>query len=286
MLGEPYTGIMTQALRLRYALLPAWYTAFHEAATEGYPIVRSQYFVHPTDESGFAIDDQMYLGSTGLLVKPVTTEGGESVDVYISDEETYYDYFDYTTYTGKAQRTHTVSAPLEKIPLLMQGGHIFPRKDRPRKSSGLMKWDPYTLVVVLDKTGSQADGTLYADDGETFDYQQGAYVHRKFSFSEGELKSVDIGTKGAKTIGFLKTMKDVRVEKIIIVNAPSSWSSVQEVTVTEDGVRGSRQVELTYHAPSAGKAAWAVVRNPATAIGVDWSISFPKEGASGPKTEL
>ncbi|OCT45684.1 Glucosidase 2 subunit alpha [Cladophialophora carrionii] len=286
MLGEPYTGIMTQALRLRYSLLPAWYNAFHEAATEGYPVVRSQYFVHPGDERGFAIDDQMYLGSSGLLVKPVTQEGGESIDVYIADDENYYDYFDYTVYSGRAGRTHTVSAPLDKIPLFMQGGHIVPRKDRPRKSSGLMKWDPYTLVVVLDKKGERAEGTLYVDDGETFDYQLGAYIHRNFSFENGELKSTDIGKKGAKTIAYLKTMKDVKVEKIIIVNAPAPWSSVGEVTVTEDGVRGSRQVELIYHAPTAGKAAWAVVRNPATPVGVDWNISFPEPSESAVKTEL
>ncbi|KAI9879676.1 MAG: hypothetical protein M1823_006812, partial [Watsoniomyces obsoletus] len=50
MAGEPYTGIMTQALRLRYSLLPAWYTAFHEASTDGYPVVRAQYYVHPEDD--------------------------------------------------------------------------------------------------------------------------------------------------------------------------------------------------------------------------------------------
>src|SRR5690349_2098590 len=91
LLGEPYTGIMGQAMRLRYALLPAWYTAFHESSVDGSPIVRSQYYVHPEDEKGYAIDDQLYVGSTGLLIKPVITEGAESVDVYLSDDENYFD---------------------------------------------------------------------------------------------------------------------------------------------------------------------------------------------------
>ncbi|KIW29067.1 uncharacterized protein PV07_04910 [Cladophialophora immunda] len=285
MLGEPYTGIMTQALRLRYSLLPAWYTAFHEAATDGHPIVRAQYFVHPSDERGFDIDDQMYLGSTGLLVKPVTVEGGESVDVYLSDDENYYDYFDYTTYAG-GSRTHKIDAPLDKIPLLMQGGHIIPRKDRPRKSSGLMKWDPYTLVVVLDKHGEKAEGTLYVDDGETFDYQQGAYIHRQFSFEGGVLRSSDIGTKGAKTAGYLKAMKGVKIEKIIVVNAPAAWSSAGELAVSEDGFKGERKVEISYHAATGNKAAWAVVRSPGMGIGVDWSVKFPESASSAPKTEL
>lgn len=281
MLGEPYTSIMTKALRLRYALLPAWYTAFHEAATGGLPVVRSQYYVHPDDEKGFSIDDQMYLGSTGLLVKPVTTEGGESVDIYLSDDENYYDYFDYTIYSG-GSKTHKVDAPLEKIPLLMQGGHIIPRKDRPRKSSGLMKWDPYTLVVILDKKG-EAEGTVYVDDGETFGYEQGAYIHRKFTLSDGVLRSSDIGSKGPKTASYLKSMKGVKVEKIIVVNAPTSWSEVSEVIVTEDGVKGDNKAELNFHSATGNKAAWAVVRNPGNGIGTDWTIRFPEGSGDNPE---
>jgi len=278
LLGEPYTGIMTKALRLRYSLLPAWYTAFHEASTHGYPLLRAQYFVHPEDERGFAIDDQFYLGSTGLLVKPVTAEGAESVDIYIADDETYFDYFDYTRYRG-AGKTHAVAAPLEKIPILIQGGHIIPRKDRPRKSSGLMKWDPYTLVVVLDQNG-QAMGTVYVDDGETFDYQQGAYIYRQFRMTDGVLQSTDLSSKGSKTAAYLKTMSEVRVEKIIVVNAPREWAGKEEVIVWEDVSGSSKhsvQAGLTYRAPHGGKAAWAVVRSPGVGIGTSWRIDFGTE---------
>ncbi|KIV86341.1 hypothetical protein PV11_01956 [Exophiala sideris] len=272
MLGEPYTSIMTKALRLRYMLLPAWYTAFHEASVDGYPIVRSQYYVHPEDEKGFELDDQFYLGSTGLLAKPVTTEGAESVDIYLSDNENYYDYFDYTMYSG-GSKTHKIVAPLDRIPLLMQGGHIIPRKDRPRKSSGLMKWDPYTLVVVLNKNG-EAGGTLYTDDGETFDYEQGAFIHRKFTLENGKMKSTNLATKGAKTASYLKTMIDVKVEKIIVVGAPAQWSKMDQVFVTAEGAKGSTSAELIYHGAVGGKAAWAVIRGPGTSIGEDWTISF------------
>lgn len=282
MLGEPYTGIMTQALRLRYALLPAWYTAFHEASIDGYPIVRAQYYVHPADEKGFAIDDQMYLGSTGLLVKPVTKEAADTVEIYLSDDENYFDYYDYTIHSG-AGRSHMIAAPLEKLPILMQGGHIIPRKDRPRKSSGLMKWDPYTLVVVLDKKG-EAEGTLYADDGETFDYQNGAFIHRKFKLVEGTLSSEDLSTKGSKTSTYLKTMKDVKVEKIIIVNAPSSWDGKTTVSVT--GASKPSSAELIYHALDGKRAAWAIIRNPGVGIGVDWKIELPDASEGKVKTEL
>lgn len=272
LLGAPYTQIMAQAIRLRYQLLPAWYTAFHQASVDGSPVVRAQYYVHPSDERGFAIDDQLYLGSTGLLAKPVTTEGSTSTDIYLADGENYYDYFDYTVHHG-AGKTVQIDAPLEKIPLLMQGGHIIPRKDRPRKSSGLMKWDPYTLVVVLGKDG-KADGSLYVDDGETFDYQKGAFIHRHFIFDESALRSEDVATKGALTAKYLSTMANVRVESVILVNAPKSWKDKSSVLVVGEGSKSGSSASLSWHAEVDGKASWAVVRDPGVAIGKDWRIDF------------
>jgi alpha 1,3-glucosidase len=111
--------IISQAIRLRYQLLPAWYTAFHEASVEGMPIVRPEYYVHPEDEQVFGMDDQLYLGATGLLAKPVVNKDQNSVDVYLSDNEKYYDYFDYTIYQGGG-KWHTIEAPLDKTSVLMQ----------------------------------------------------------------------------------------------------------------------------------------------------------------------
>lgn len=272
LIGDPYTAIIAQAIRLRYQLLPAWYTAFHEASVNGTPVVRPQFYVHPADESGFDIDDQLYLGSTGLLAKPVVSEGATSVDIYIADDEKYFDYFDYTIYQG-ASRRHTVPAPLEKIPLLMQGGHIIPRKDRPRRSSGLMKWDPYTLVVALDKNG-KADGTIYIDDGETFDYESGAYIHRRFSFQDSTLSSEDVGTKGPKTAKFLKSMEGVRIEKVVIVDPPKEWQEKSSVTVIEDGAKAASTSPLEYFAQEHGKAPFAILKDPNVGIGKTWSIEF------------
>ncbi|KAF2021384.1 glycoside hydrolase family 31 protein [Aaosphaeria arxii CBS 175.79] len=283
--GSPYTEIMTQALRLRYQLLPAWYTAFHEAATTGAPIIRPNYWVHPEDEAGFAIDDQLYIGSTGLLAKPVTKEGADSVSVYLADSQPYYDYFDFTTYQG-AGHHHTVPAPLEKIPLLMQGGHVIPRRDRPRRSSGLMKFDPFTLVVVLDSAGN-ANGTLYLDDGETFEYEQGAFIHRRFSFSakHASLTSTNLGGRATtKTDKYLKTMANVRVEKVIVVGAPSAWQHKTSVTVMEEGAKESarrKQVDFEFFPADGKKAAWAVVRDPRVAIGKGWKIDFSDKSGGG-----
>ena len=50
-------------------------------------LYRPQYVMFPQDSKGFAIDDQVYLGSSGLLIKPVVTESATEVDMYISDDQ-------------------------------------------------------------------------------------------------------------------------------------------------------------------------------------------------------
>jgi mannosyl-oligosaccharide alpha-1,3-glucosidase len=42
---EPYTSHLRDALRLRYQLLPAMYTAFHTSSVNGLPILRYSLFV-------------------------------------------------------------------------------------------------------------------------------------------------------------------------------------------------------------------------------------------------
>jgi len=271
--GEPYTEIITQALRLRYQLLPAWYTAFHEASVSGTPVLRPHYYVHPSDEAAFAIEDQFYLGGTGLLVKPVVTEGAETVSIYLPPNEIYYDYFTYTIHKGSGS-TITLPAPLDKIPVLMQAGHILPRKDRPRRSSGLMRYDPYTLIITLGPQGT-AEGELYIDDGESYEYQDGAYIHRRFVFSADRLTSEDLADKPVKEKkrrDYLKTMSSVRVEKIIIIGAPAAWEGKSTVGVSE--LETDREVEMAFFKGDGTRANWAVVRNPGVGVGRGWRVSF------------
>ena len=278
--GDPYLGIITQVLRMRYSLLPVWYTAFHEASTTGAPIIRPNFYVDPEDEKGFEIDDQFYVGSTGLLVKPVVAEGQEKIDIYFSDE-VYYDYTDFTIHNAKGYKT--VDVPLSKTPIYMRGGHIIPRRDRPRRSSDLMRYDPLTLVVALGRDGN-AEGSLYLDDGDSFDYEQGAFIHRQFTFeaNANTLTSSDLAAPRSKDgnkkkDSFVKSLKNVRVEKVVLIGVPSSWREKNSVQVIEESPNGSKVkkvMEMAWYPATGGKAAYAVVRDPGVAVGGDWFIDF------------
>lgn len=40
LLEQPYKGIVRDILRLRYSMLPVWYTAFRETSVTGMPVLR------------------------------------------------------------------------------------------------------------------------------------------------------------------------------------------------------------------------------------------------------
>ncbi|KAF3912800.1 Alpha-glucosidase [Arthrobotrys entomopaga] len=286
--GDPYTSIIRDAIRLRYTLLPAWYTAFHRASQDGMPIIRPNFVVHPDDEDGFAIDDQIYIGDTGLLVKPVVHEGVDKVDIHLSDGEVYYDYWTYQIYQGKGAKEY--HAPLEKIPVLMRGGHIFPRRDRYRRSSGLMKHDPFTLVVVLDNKGN-AEGYLYHDDGESFNYKQGHYVHRKFTFdgSSKTLVSSDLHPNPNSAAPYvLQEARPLQIEKILIVGVGKIMKTRQltrsETVKVQVGGEKERSVKVEYTgAKDSGSGDVLMVKNTKLRVVDDWTLFLEK---AEPRDEL
>ncbi|KAF5366038.1 hypothetical protein D9758_006742 [Tetrapyrgos nigripes] len=196
LLDEPYKGIVKEALRLRYRMLPIWYTAFREMSVGGKPVVRPHYVEFPQDPNGFDLDDQFFIGSSGLLVKPVTEKGASEVSVYLpAEDEVYYDYFTHTTHfssnRGKG-KILTLPTTLSHIPLFIRGGSILPTRERPRRASPLMAHDPFTLTIALNKEGS-ARGEVYLDDGVSYRHALGGeYVWREF------VADVDATKKGKK----------------------------------------------------------------------------------------
>jgi alpha 1,3-glucosidase len=136
-----------------------------------------------------------------------------------------------------------------------------------------MRWDPYTLVITLDKN-SEAQGSLYVDDGETFDYERGAYIHRRFNYRESVLSSSDIGTKGPKTAEYLKTMTGVTVERVVVIDPPVEWKAKDTVVVIEDGAKSASTASLEFYEQEGGKASYVVVKKPNVGIGKNWRIEF------------
>ncbi|KAF8911595.1 glycoside hydrolase family 31 protein [Gymnopilus junonius] len=288
LLDEPYKGIVKDILRLRYTLLPMWYTQFRETTVTGMPILRPQFIMFPKDKKGFDIDDQYYIGSSGLLVKPVTEKDVKESKVYLAEDEVYYDFFTGHAYRGAAKgKEITVSAELDQIPLFLRGGSILSTRDRPRRASSLMKKDPFTLRVALNKAGT-ARGELYLDDGVSYDHTKGDFIWREFTAEKTGKKGLTISSsylgaaKPAEAIDgvalakynpaneFAKSIQNVRVEKVFVLGLAGKPTSVKLESGNE--LAWEFTPGVTSNDKKGGSPSILTIKDPKVLIGKDWSI--------------
>lgn len=222
--GEPYTSVMRDAVRLRYSLLPTLYTAFYEASTDGSPVWRPMFFDEPANQDTYSMEEQFFIGSSGILVRPVTEEGAREVAVYIPQNEVYYDYTNGQLGTKVASGWINKPVGLEDIPMFVKGTSIFVKRDRYRRSLRLMRNDPFTVVVGLGKDGSAA-GKLYLDDGDSFAYKHGDFCVTNITARDGR------ALQGRSSGNYAASMA-LEVEKVIITGV---GLDVSDVRVSQGG---------------------------------------------------
>ncbi len=152
----------------------------------------------------------------------------------------------------------SLKVSLDRIPVLLKGGSIIPRRQRIRRAASLMNKDPFTLLVALDEQ-EQAQGSLYLDDGSSFDYRQGHYVYSELSYKSGILSgSISKHSNEAD----IKKLGN-RVERVILVGLKAKPQSIT--------VLGKK---LTYKIEELkkGNLYKVIIKDPKVWIGRDWSI--------------
>ncbi|KAI8613594.1 glycosyl hydrolases family 31-domain-containing protein [Chytriomyces sp. MP71] len=269
--GEPYTGVIREAIRARYRLLPYIYTLFWESSQTGAPVMRSLMHEFPQDEATFSLEDAFMLGPA-LLVHPVVTKDATHVDVYLPPAAIWYDYDTFGRVTpGSTGPRAMVETPLEKLPVFLRGGSIVPRRDRVRRAAALGLRDPYTLVIALDVTGS-ARGEVYVDDGHSYGFEQkGEYVLADFVFQAGVLKGSAgrrVGRDGPVTKEVVEKL-GARVERLVLVGLGTRV--VKSVTVQGSGRRLEFMTQSVVSDES-GKETVVIVKDPKVIVGEEWSI--------------
>ncbi|CAN6459215.1 unnamed protein product [Victoria cruziana] len=259
--GDRKTELIREAIHVRYGLLPYYYTLFREANLSGIPVMRPLWMEFPSDDKTFSNDEAFMIGS-GLLVQGIYTEGVKSASVYLPGRELWYDLRNGVAYSGG--QVYQLQVSEESIPTFQRGGTIIPRKDRFRRSTTQMAVDPYTLVIALNSS-SEAEGELYIDDGKSYEFQQGAYIHRRFIFSGGKLTSINIA--GAKS-GKKDFTTECVIERIILLGHPSQPKSALIKPANDRVDVESGPLLLRRGA----KPFAAVIRNPKVQVGKDWTI--------------
>ena len=77
------------------------------------------------------------------------------------------------------------------LPLFIKKGKIVPIFTTPQKSIALCKNGKISLIVAPD-SNKVADGCLFLDDGDTFNFESGDLAYRRFSFKNGKIKNSNL----------------------------------------------------------------------------------------------
>ncbi|PNV78890.1 MAG: alpha-glucosidase [Dictyoglomus turgidum] len=167
--------ISKEYIKLRYRLIPYFYSLFWEAKEKGIPLIRSLILEFPNDKEAIHNYDEFLLGPF-ILVAPIYQEGVRARVVYLP-EGLWYDFWEGKVYKGPDYIS--IKAPLDKIPIFIREGSIIPLWE-PQNYIGEKKQETLEILIYPGK----GEFTYYEDDGISWDYEKGIYNLIKFKIDE------------------------------------------------------------------------------------------------------
>ena len=178
--GPKIEAVARTALNRRYRLLPYFYTLFREASVKGTPVMRPVFFADPAD-SHLRNEEQAFLLGENLLVIPHWAK-----NVALPRENW--------------RETHLLDGTSEndgyQAAVRIRPGAVIPLSE-PIEHTGEYDLGTLTLLASPDSKGD-ADGWLYEDAGDGFDYKKGHYAltHFRLHQSVGKVHIAAEQTEG------------------------------------------------------------------------------------------
>ena len=173
--------LAAEALRFRHRLLPYIYTMNYRTHTEGRALIEPMYYHYPEAAGAYAIKNEYFFGSE-LIVAPITEKRNKTTllagtNVWLPAGR-FTDIFTGRIYHGGLKK---MFRDLDSIPVLAKEGAIIPLAVDGKHNDIA---NPKELEVLIYR-GNGAF-TLYEDDGESMDYQNGAYCQTALSVFEAD----------------------------------------------------------------------------------------------------
>lgn len=155
------------AMKIRYSILPYFYTLFHLAHTTGSTVMRALAWEFPNDPSLAGVDRQFLVGPSVMVVPVLEPQADTVKGVFpgVGNGEIWYDWYTQTAVDANPGVNTTIHAPLGHIPVFVRGGSIIPMQE-PALTTRDARKTPWSLLAPLSSDGT-ACGQLYVDDGES-----------------------------------------------------------------------------------------------------------------------
>jgi alpha-D-xyloside xylohydrolase len=213
--GEPIYDAIEKYIKLRYSLLPYIYSTSWDVSENQSSMMRALVMDFPNDKKALNIDDQYMFGKS-ILVCPVTermyNENGQADFSTVEERELYLPagtrWIDF--WTGEmleGGQIITRETPLDIMPLYVKAGSIIPigpdvqyAEEKP--------WDNLEIRIY---EGADGEFTLYEDENDNYNYEQGVYSTIRFSWDDSK-KILTIGQREGSFPGMIENRQfDVKI---------------------------------------------------------------------------
>ena len=163
--------LMLEACNLRYQLMPYIYTAARQAYDTGISICRPLYYEWPEENEAYRQEGE-YMFGDNILVSPIVTAAESNGKAYHKTWLPEGQWFDICR-NKLVNGNQTISDwyTQEEIPYFLRAGAVIPCNPKVQN----LKSRPAEMMLLVAPGG---DGTidLYEDEGDTQNYQNGAYT--------------------------------------------------------------------------------------------------------------
>ena len=208
--GEPVYDAIEQMIRLRYRLIPYLYSTAWQVTSNNDSYLRPLFSDFASDKRVWNMTDEFMFGRSILaapILDPQYTEekiirtdamtGWDRKNADSQKEETvvdwtatktatkylpkgalWYDFWTGQRYQGG--QTITLQTCFNRVPMFVRAGSILPLGPE-MQYVGEKTWDNLELRVY---PGADGSFTLYEDEGDNYNYEQGAYATILFTWND------------------------------------------------------------------------------------------------------
>ncbi|KAL0872207.1 hypothetical protein ABMA27_004610 [Loxostege sticticalis] len=230
-LGPSVVEASRKALRLRYTLLPYYYTLFWNANVYGEPVIRPLFFLDSENVALYDIDDQFLIGLY-VMVTPLLEKGASTATPLFPGP---YDWYHIRTGTNIGHGRRVVVD--EDHTVTVRGGAIVPLQEPPVHgpvTTTNSRSGPLQLLVVPDQS-HRAMGELYWDDGDSLNsFDEKKYSLIQFGLTRNILTSTVVWWGyGVPPLSNITVFEQPAVVDVTVNGAPARYSYIDKTRVLQ-----------------------------------------------------
>ena len=197
--GTIYFDIIEKYINLRYALLPYIYSTGWDVYNADASFMRALPMAYPEDTNTH-LNNRDFMFGQSILAAPVVEPGAANRSVYLPAGNDWIDFWTGEKQNGGGNVNKKVD--IQTLPLYVKTGAIIPWGPKVQYSTE-QRWDSLEVRIY---PGANGTFTLYEDEFDNYNYEQGKYTQIPFSWNEAT-RELTIGNRQGSYDGMIQNRK-------------------------------------------------------------------------------